>query len=106
MLLLLVVVVQLLLLLLLPLGALWEHFPCMKLLLPVLHRITAAATKMRGQWDVLGLLKPPQKAQLCTGISVQVSGVHHSNGRHDQVVEDPLSQASTTIFTPATWRSL
>jgi hypothetical protein len=40
------------LLLLLPLGTLWECFPCMKpheLLLAVLHRVAAAATKTEGQ---------------------------------------------------------
>ncbi len=40
------------LLLLLPLGAPWERFPCMKpheLLLVVLHRIAATATKTEGR---------------------------------------------------------
>jgi hypothetical protein len=47
----LVLVLQLVLLLLLPLGALWERFPCMKphdLLLAVLHRIATTATKAGG----------------------------------------------------------
>jgi hypothetical protein len=51
MLLLLLLLVQLLLLLLLPLGALWERFPCMKpheLPLPVLHRIATADIKIGG----------------------------------------------------------
>jgi hypothetical protein len=52
MMLLLLLMVQLLLLWLLPLGALWEHFPHMKpheLLLAVLHRIAATATKTGGR---------------------------------------------------------
>ncbi len=43
----------------------------------------------------MGLLEPPLKAQLHTGICVQVSGVCRSNGRHDQVVEDKLSPVTS-----------
>jgi hypothetical protein len=52
MLLVLLLIVKLLLLLLLPLEVLWEGFPCMKpheLLLAVLHRVAATATKTGGR---------------------------------------------------------
>jgi hypothetical protein len=43
----------------------------------------------------LGLLEPPIKSQLHKGFCVQVSGVHRSNGRYDQVVEDQLSRVTS-----------